>query len=67
MSEDDCGTTFALPVAEDLQVVPVTIDVTDDAMRRIAMSTLQPGRSTGTMRTSLGKRPFLSKMLDSPH
>ena len=32
MSEDDCGTTFALPVAEDLQVVPVTIDVTDDAM-----------------------------------
>ena len=32
MSEDDCGTTFALPVAEDLQVVPGTIDVTDDAM-----------------------------------
>ena len=32
MSEDDCGATFALPVAEDLQVVPVTIDVTDDAM-----------------------------------
>ena len=32
MSEDDCGTTFALPVAEDLQIVPVTIDVTDDAM-----------------------------------
>ena len=32
MSEDDCGATFALPVAEDLQVVAVTIDVTDDAM-----------------------------------
>ena len=32
MSEDDCGATFALPVAEDTQVVPVTIDVTDDAM-----------------------------------
>ena len=32
MSEDDCGATFALPVADDLQVVPVTIDVTDDAM-----------------------------------
>ena len=32
MSEDACGATFALPVAEDLQVVPGTIDVTDDAM-----------------------------------
>ena len=32
MSEDDCGATFALPVADDIQVVPVTIDVTDDAM-----------------------------------
>ena len=32
MSEEDCGATFALPVAEDMQVVPVTIDVTDDAM-----------------------------------
>ena len=32
MSDDDCGATFALPVADDLQVVPVTIDVTDDAM-----------------------------------
>jgi len=32
MSEDDCGATFALPVAEDLEIVPVTIDVTDDAM-----------------------------------
>ena len=32
MSEDDCGATFALPVAEDIQVVAVTIDVTDDAM-----------------------------------
>ena len=32
MSEEDCGATFALPVAEDIQVVPVTIDVTDDAM-----------------------------------
>ena len=32
MSEDDCGATFALPVAEDMEVVPVTIDVTDDAM-----------------------------------
>ena len=32
MSDDDCGTTFALPMSEDIQVVPVTIDVTDDAM-----------------------------------
>ncbi len=32
MSEDDCGATFALPVADDLEVVPGTIDVTDDAM-----------------------------------
>ena len=32
MSDEDCGATFALPVAEDMQVVPVTIDVTDDAM-----------------------------------
>ena len=32
MSEDDCGATFALPVADDLEIVPVTIDVTDDAM-----------------------------------
>ena len=32
MAEEDCGATFALPVAEDMQVVPVTIDVTDDAM-----------------------------------
>jgi len=32
MSEDDCGTTFALPLAENMEVVPVTIDVTDDAM-----------------------------------
>ena len=32
MSEEDCGATFALPVAEDMQVVPVTIDVTHDAM-----------------------------------
>ena len=32
MSEDDCGATFALPVAEDVEIVPVTIDVTDDAM-----------------------------------
>ena len=32
MSEEDCGATFALPVAEYMQVVPVTIDVTDDAM-----------------------------------
>lgn len=32
MSEDDCGTTFALPVAEDMEVLPVTIDVTDDAL-----------------------------------
>ncbi len=32
MEDEDCGTTFALPVAGDIQVVPVTIDVTDDAM-----------------------------------
>ena len=32
MAEDDCGTTFALPGSEDLQGVPGTIDVTDDAM-----------------------------------
>ena len=32
MSEEDCGATFALPVAEDIEIVPVTIDVTDDAM-----------------------------------
>lgn len=32
MSDDDCGATFALPVAGDIQVVSVTIDVTDDAM-----------------------------------
>ena len=32
MSEEDCGATFALPVSDDVQVVPVTIDVTDDAM-----------------------------------
>ncbi len=32
MSEDDCGTTFALPLAENMEVVPVTIDVTDDAL-----------------------------------
>ena len=45
MSEDDCGTTFALPVAEDLQVVPVTIDVTDDAMSAMegAMSNAENG------------------------
>ena len=38
MSEDDCGATFALPVAEDMEVVPVTIDVTDDAMNAILNS-----------------------------
>ena len=45
MSEDDCGTTFALPVAEDLQVVPVTIDVTDDAMSAMegAMASAEDG------------------------
>ena len=32
MSDEDCGATFALPVDGDIQVVPVTIDVTDDAM-----------------------------------
>ncbi len=32
MAEDDCGATFALPTADDMEVVPVTIDVTDDAM-----------------------------------
>ena len=32
MEDEDCGTTFALPVAGDIQVVSVTIDVTDDAM-----------------------------------
>ena len=32
MSDEDCGATFALPVADDVQVVPVIIDVTDDAM-----------------------------------
>ncbi len=32
MSEDDCGATFALPIAEDMQIVDVTIDVTDAAM-----------------------------------
>ncbi|MDG1525502.1 MAG: iron-sulfur cluster assembly accessory protein [Candidatus Thalassarchaeaceae archaeon] len=32
MSEEDCGATFALPLAENMEVVPVTIDVTDDAM-----------------------------------
>jgi len=45
MSEDDCGTTFALPVAEDLQVVAVTIDVTDDAMAAMegAMANAEEG------------------------
>mgnify|MGYP001399555703 FL=1 len=32
MAEDDCGATFALPMSEDIEVIPVTIDVTDDAM-----------------------------------
>ena len=36
MSEDDCGATFALPMSEDIEVVPVTIDVTDDAMTAMA-------------------------------
>ena len=45
MSEDDCSTTFALPVSEDLQVVPVTIDVTDDAMAAMegAMANAEEG------------------------
>ena len=32
MAEDDCGATFALPMSEDIEIIPVTIDVTDDAM-----------------------------------
>ena len=32
MSEEDCGATFALPIAEDVQIVDVAIDVTDAAM-----------------------------------
>tara|TARA_B100001113_G_C21042438_1_gene592976 strand:+ start:296 stop:685 length:390 start_codon:yes stop_codon:yes gene_type:complete len=32
MAEEDCGATFALPMSEDIEVVPVIIDVTDDAM-----------------------------------
>lgn len=32
MSEDDCGATFALPIANDVQIIDVTIDVTDAAM-----------------------------------
>tara|TARA_B110000014_G_C19558477_1_gene298169 strand:- start:51 stop:440 length:390 start_codon:yes stop_codon:yes gene_type:complete len=32
MAEDDCGATFALPTEDDMEVVPVIIDVTDDAM-----------------------------------
>ena len=45
MSEDDCGATFALPVAEDMEVVPVTIDVTDDAMNAMegAMANAEDG------------------------
>ena len=45
MSEDDCGATFALPVAEDVEIVPVTIDVTDDAMAAMegAMANAEDG------------------------
>ena len=32
MAEEDCGATFALPMSEDIEVIPVVIDVTDDAM-----------------------------------
>ncbi|MDP6907080.1 MAG: iron-sulfur cluster assembly accessory protein [Candidatus Thalassarchaeaceae archaeon] len=32
MSDEDCGSTFVLPVAEGADIVPVTIDVTDSAM-----------------------------------
>ena len=49
MSDDDCGTTFALPVAGDIQVVPVTIDVTDDAMGALdgAMENADDGDGLG--------------------
>ena len=40
MSDEDCGATFALPVAEDAEVVPVTIDVTDDAMSAMEGATV---------------------------
>ena len=32
MAEDDWGATLALPMSEDVEIIPVTIDVTDDAM-----------------------------------
>ena len=32
MAEDDCGAPFALPMSADMEIVSVTIDVTDDAM-----------------------------------
>jgi iron-sulfur cluster assembly accessory protein len=32
MEAEDCGNTFALSMADDVEVVPVTIDVTEDAM-----------------------------------
>ena len=32
MSDDDCAVTFALPLADEYQVVDVAIDVTDAAM-----------------------------------
>lgn len=45
MAEDDCGATFALPTADDMEVVAVTIDVTDNAMTAMegAMSNAQNG------------------------
>lgn len=32
MDPEDCGATFVLPEGEDVEIVPVTIDVTDEAM-----------------------------------
>jgi iron-sulfur cluster assembly protein len=45
MAEDDCGATFALPTADDMEVVAVTIDVTDNAMTAMegAMSNAENG------------------------
>jgi iron-sulfur cluster assembly protein len=32
MAEDDCGATFQLAQGDDVEIIPVTIEVTDNAM-----------------------------------
>lgn len=32
MEAEDCGNTFVLSMADDVEVIPVTIDVTEEAM-----------------------------------